>query len=136
MSEIESMRLDKWLKVARLYKQRTKAETAIESGEVKVNGERVKPSKQVRVGDVLTVKRGHFYRDFTVKGLSTKSVSVALARELYEAEEPKKPKGKLAEYFDIFVDQERLNRKERKKHGKPNKKERRTLNKQKYMEDL
>lgn len=127
-----SMRLDKWLKVARIFKQRTKASAAIEGGLVKVNDERVKPAKLIKPGDELLVKKGHIYRKLTVKGISTRSVSVKLARELYELHEKELPDTEMAEFYDIWDEQERQNRIERKKAGKPNKKLRREINKHKY----
>lgn len=51
------LRVDKWLWCARFYKTRGVAQTAVEGGHVQVNGERVKPSRLVRVGDRLLVTR-------------------------------------------------------------------------------
>lgn len=127
-----SMRLDKWLKIARIYKQRTKAADAVEGGLVKVNGERTKPSKLIKPGDELLIKKGHAYHTLTVKGISTRSVSTALARELFEFHEKELPQTELAEFFEIWEEQERQNRTERKRTGKPNKKERRELSRRKY----
>ena len=52
------MRLDKWLKVSRLIKRRTVAQEACDGGHVSVNGVVAKPSREVKVGDVITVSFG------------------------------------------------------------------------------
>ena len=52
------MRLDKFLKVSRVIKRRTVANEAADSGRVSVNGKVVKPSYEVKVGDVVEIKYG------------------------------------------------------------------------------
>ena len=126
----EGVRLDKWLKFARFFKQRSLAVEAIEGGHVKVNGERSKPSRVVRAGDELLILLGSDYRKVTVKGVTHRSISKELARELYEMEEKAVPAGELAEYIEIIDRQERKARREQS--GNITKKDRRTLNKFKY----
>ncbi len=52
------MRLDKYLKVSRLIKRRTVANEACEQGRVTLNGKVAKPSAEVKVGDVLSIRFG------------------------------------------------------------------------------
>ena len=52
------MRLDKWLKVSRLIKRRTVAQEACDGGRVSVNGVVAKPSRDVKVGDIVEVTFG------------------------------------------------------------------------------
>jgi len=52
------MRLDKWLKVSRLIKRRTVAQEACDGGRVSVNGAVAKPSRDVKVGDIIEVTFG------------------------------------------------------------------------------
>ena len=52
------MRLDKWLKVSRLIKRRTVAQDACDGGRVSVNGAVAKPSRDVKVGDIIEVTFG------------------------------------------------------------------------------
>lgn len=132
MEKQQSMRLDKWLKIARIFKQRSKAADAVDAGQVKVNDERVKPSKAIHIGDKLTVKKGKHYYECTIKGLATRSISAKLAKELYEVEETasRNIDSGMAELLKLMEEQEKKDRK--KYRGKLNKKERRGVNKQKY----
>ncbi len=52
------VRLDKWLWAARFYKTRSLAAQAVEGGKVRLNGARVKPGKDVKPGDEITVRSG------------------------------------------------------------------------------
>ena len=52
------MRLDKYLKVSRLIKRRTVAQEACDGGRVSVNGKSVKPSYDVKVGDIIEISFG------------------------------------------------------------------------------
>ncbi len=52
------MRLDKYLKNARLIKRRTLANQACEQGRVKLNGRTAKPGAQVKTGDILEIRFG------------------------------------------------------------------------------
>lgn len=59
MKELESMRLDKYLKVSRLIKRRTVANEACDAGRVTINGTVAKASAQVKVGDVIEIAFGN-----------------------------------------------------------------------------
>lgn len=61
------MRIDKYLKVCRLIKRRSMANEACDSDRILINGKVVKPSKEVKVGDVVTVCYGN--KTVTVKVL-------------------------------------------------------------------
>ena len=54
----EKMRLDKFLKVSRIIKRRTVANEAADGGRISVNGKVVKPSYEVKVGDIVEIKFG------------------------------------------------------------------------------
>jgi len=130
----ETIRIDKWLKIARFYKQREKAADGVEKGHVKVNGNRVKAAKLVKVGDVLTVKKDSIYRQCVIKKILFRSISALLAQEMYEFEESDRDKilsdgSEKSEFIKILEEQDNENRVEAKKAGKPNKKERRILSK-------
>lgn len=84
MSIEEDIRLDKWLFAARLYKTRSLATVAINGGKVHVNGARVKPSRDARIGDVISLTRGEEPMELTVRRLSDKRGKAADAQALYE----------------------------------------------------
>ena len=52
------VRIDKWLWAARFFKTRSLAQQAVEGGKVRVNGERVKPARELRAGDPIAISSG------------------------------------------------------------------------------
>lgn len=64
------MRIDKFLKVSRLLKRRTVANEAVKGGRVSVNGREVKPSYQLKIGDVAEIRFGDETVKFRVLSLS------------------------------------------------------------------
>ena len=84
------MRLDAWLDVACLYKTRSEAKRACESGHVEVNGDRAKPHRALREGDRLRLNRGFGrHQDVVVKVLIEQHVKKAEARVLFDDLTPK-----------------------------------------------
>lgn len=83
----ERLRIDKWLWAARFFKTRALAAKAIEAGHVKVAGARVKPAKDIKPGDRLSLVIGDLEWRIEVLGLSERRGPASQARELY-AEEP------------------------------------------------
>lgn len=81
------VRLDKWLWAARFFKTRALAAEAAGGGKVEINGERAKPSRIVRVGDRLGVRRGPFEWTIIVKDTSRLRGSAPQAQQLYEETE-------------------------------------------------
>ncbi len=133
VSDLDTMRLDKWLKITRFYKQREKAAEYVAKGHVKVNHERVKPSKMIKRGDLITVKRDNTYHDYKVLSLSLKSVSAEIAREMYEEIEKEiKVSKEKSELMKIIEEQDKKNLKEMRGKGRPTKRDRRILNRYKY----
>jgi ribosome-associated heat shock protein Hsp15 len=77
-------RVDKWLWAARFYKTRGLATEAVNGGRVHVNGERVKPAKEVKEGDRVEITIDATQRVLFVRGLADKRGPAAVARTLYE----------------------------------------------------
>ncbi|MFT4280560.1 RNA-binding S4 domain-containing protein [Microbacterium sp.] len=75
----ESVRVDSWLWAVRVYKTRSAATTACRAGHVRLNGEKVKASQPVRIGDELRVRIAGFDRILVVRQLLTKRVGAPLA---------------------------------------------------------
>ena len=78
------VRIDKWLWAVRLYKTRTVAADACRAGEVQVNGQSVKPSRDVHIGEIIKARTGHITRTVRVTGLIQQRVGATLARENVE----------------------------------------------------
>ena len=83
------MRLDKYLKVSRLIKRRTLAKEASDADRVLVNGKPAKPSKEVQVGDIITIIFGKKIVDVKITRLieSTKKEDALLMYELVNERE-------------------------------------------------
>jgi len=82
------MRIDKWLKSARIYKTREEAGRACDMGRVKLNGQEAKPSKEVKVGDELIIKVEKHYRTLQIKEIPTRGLSAKDARSAYHESIP------------------------------------------------
>jgi ribosome-associated heat shock protein Hsp15 len=80
----ESVRLDKWLWAARFFKTRSLATDAVDAGKVKVNGDKVKPARTVRIGDKLDIDNGSDRWEIDVMNLSDVRQAAPIARNLYE----------------------------------------------------
>lgn len=80
----QSLRIDKWLWAARFYKTRSLASDAVKTGKVQVNGEKAKPSKEIGIGDTLTIKQAYFSKTITVSALSNRRGPASVAETLYE----------------------------------------------------
>jgi len=81
------VRIDKWLWAARLYKSRSLAAEAIDLGRVRVDGERIKPAREARIGDRLEVVNGESRRELVVRALSSQRGPAPVAQQLYEETE-------------------------------------------------
>lgn len=79
----EGVRIDVWLWAARFFKTRALAKDALAHGRVAVNGQRCKPSRLVRVGDVLDVERAGERYAVEVRGLSEQRGPAPVAQQLY-----------------------------------------------------
>lgn len=84
MMDDSKVRLDKWLWATRFYKTRGLAQDAIDAGHVRINGDRPKPSRTVKLGDRIELRLNQLEYLLVVRGLSDKRGSATVARELYE----------------------------------------------------
>ena len=81
---MDRLRVDKWLWAARFFKTRSIAKTAIEGGKVHLDGQRVKVSREISVGEILVIKQGWDEKEIVVRSLSAQRGPAPVARELYE----------------------------------------------------
>ncbi len=118
-----SVRIDKWLWAARLYKTRALATDAIKGGKVKINDVAVKPSREVKEDDIIQVQIEQLHKVVQVKTLVRNRVSPKQVPEVYTDLTPKE------EYDRIeFMHAYKTERRDRGA-GRPTKKERRMMDK-------
>lgn len=122
------MRIDKWLWAARFFKTRSIAKNAIEGGKVHHNSERVKVSREVRVGMELTIQQGIEKKTVIVKELSDIRGPAPIAQKLYEETEASITRR------ELFASQRKLHNLARPDH-RPSKKDRRDIGKFKKEND-
>jgi len=87
-AEDSALRIDKWLWAARFFKTRVLAAQAVAGGKVKVNGERVKPARTVRLDDAVSIHVGPYEYLIRVRALSARRGPVPQAALLYEESGP------------------------------------------------
>ncbi len=104
MTTHETVRIDKWLWAARFFKTRSLATDAVEGGKIKLNGERPKSAKAVKVGDKIEVRSGPFTFSLAVLALSDKRGPATAAALLYvETAESRSARQVLAEQLRADV---------------------------------
>ncbi|HVZ43489.1 MAG TPA: RNA-binding S4 domain-containing protein [Ramlibacter sp.] len=81
---MERLRIDKWLWAARFYKTRTLAAEEIGKGRITVNGQEAKPAREVKVDDVVAMRREGLTRTVVVKALAHVRGPAPVAQQLYE----------------------------------------------------
>ncbi|ENV33164.1 RNA-binding S4 domain-containing protein [Acinetobacter gerneri] len=127
-SALQSMRVDKWLWAARFFKTRSIAKDAIEGGKVHHNNERVKVSKEIRVGMELTIQQGIDRKTVMIKALSDVRGPAPIAQQLYEETEVSIARR------ELISTQRKLHNLARPEH-RPSKKDRREISKFKQEND-
>lgn len=81
---MDKIRIDKWLWAARFFKTRSLATDEINHGHVQIDQRDVKPSREIRVGEVITLMQAKIPRTIVVKGLSEQRGPAPAAQQLYE----------------------------------------------------
>ena len=120
----QKIRVDKWLWAARFFKTRAVAADAVNGGKVHVNGQRVKSSRPVQVGDQLEITRGQVQSVIDILKLNDKRGSAKVAQFLYQ-ETPES-----IEERELKSQQRKLlNASMPKSQGKPDKHQRREIRK-------
>ena len=111
--------------VARLFKTRALASEEVSLGRVQVNGQDVKPAREMRLGDRLKLRQGRVLRELIVKGLSHQRGPAPVAQLLYEETlESIQARTELAEQMRLAPEPAAA-----LEHGRPTKRERRDLQK-------
>ncbi len=125
---MEEARIDKWLWAARIFKTRTIAVDAIKNSRVTIEGMNVKPSRMVKVGDIVNVKKPPITYSFRILKTIEQRVGAKLLPEIYEnITTPEQYELLELSRISGFVDRA-------KGTGRPTKKDRRSLDQ--WIEDL
>lgn len=117
----DSVRIDKYLWAIRAYKTRSDATEACNGNKVKVEGQNAKPSKMIKIGDLVEVRKGAVTLTYKVRGLLEKRVGASLVADYAQNLTPQSELDKLnAPVESFFVHRDRGT-------GRPTKKERRDI---------
>lgn len=117
----QQTRIDKWLWAVRLFKTRSLASEACRKNYIKISGTDVKPSREIRIGDIVMIRKGPVTYQYKVLGLTEKRMGAKLVPDFYEDITP-------AEDLEILEMQKYMKWAEREKGaGRPTKKDRRDL---------
>ena len=117
----EPIRIDKWLWAARLFKTRSLAADAIKGGKVKMDGNPIKPSREVKVSDVIQVQIEQLHKVVQVKTVIKNRVSAKQVPEVYADLTPKEEYERI-EFMRAYKAEWRD-----RGAGRPTKKERRMI---------
>ena len=120
---MDKLRIDKWLWAARFYKTRSLATEEIDKGRVRINDAEVKPAKEVKVGDTVALRQGPLTRTCVVRGISDKRGGAPAAQLLYEELQAS------IQLREQLAEQHRLEPASAQEHGRPTKRDRRSLDK-------
>jgi len=120
---LEKIRIDKWLWAARFYKTRSLATEEVNKGRVHVNGLNIKPSREVKPGDLIALHGRELLKTVTVLAISATRGSAPVAQLLY-AETVESIEARLA-----AIEQRRIAPEPAHTiaHGRPSKRDRRAL---------
>jgi ribosome-associated heat shock protein Hsp15 len=120
---MDTIRIDKWLWAVRLFKTRTQASDACRGGKVKMDGQNVKPSRDIRVGEEIEVQMGIIRKKVAVKAILKNRVGAKLVENYMEDLTP-------VEEYDKLDLLKQLNYERRDRGtGRPTKKNRRDISK-------
>lgn len=120
---MDRIRIDKWLWAARFYKTRTLAADEVDRGRVQLNGQDVKPAREVKSGDTVVVRQGPVKRTVVVLGVSGTRGPAPVAQALYqETPDSLQARAQQAEQRRLAPEPALA-----QAHGRPTKRERRAL---------
>lgn len=124
LAEINEIRIDKWLWAARFFKTRSLAADAVNGGKVHVNGQRCKPGKDIKIGDVITVSINQYRWEIVVNDLNKQRRPAKEAALLYQEDEASSIKRQ--QQIELYKQQQALQHPS-EREIKPNKKQRRQI---------
>ena len=120
MTELDEIRVDKWLFAVRLFKTRGQASEACRKGKIKLNDLTIKASKSIKIGDIVKIRQSPIIRSLEVINLTERRIGPKLVENFAQDITPKE---ELEKYHKAIS-----NRNENKSQGRPSKKERKLIN--------
>jgi len=118
---MEGARIDKWLWAVRIFKTRSQAAAACKGGKVKIDGQNVKASRELREGEEISISLTVYHKTVRVKALLNNRVGAKLVENYMEDLTPQ-------EEYDKLKIKNELNKEYRQRgEGRPTKKERRII---------
>ncbi|MDR0982401.1 MAG: RNA-binding S4 domain-containing protein [Culturomica sp.] len=127
---MDKIRIDKWLWAVRIFKTRSLATEQCNKGHVSIGDQKIKPSREVRVGEVIKVKMPPIEKSYKVKQLSDKRMSASLAVDFVEDVTP-------PEIINLLASVKMYGFEQRDRGiGRPTKRDRRMIDRLKEGEDL
>lgn len=121
MDQESNSRIDKWLWSVRIFKTRSIAAEYCKKGRVLMNSNSVKPSKDLRLGDIVIIRKPPVTYSFRVKGIPRNRIGAKLVSEYLENITPAEELQKLDPNFMAFYGERERGT------GRPTKKERRSI---------
>jgi len=116
-----SNRIDKWLWAVRVFKTRNKAAEACRAGKVKIDGQKIKPSREIKIGEEIEIQNGILTRRVLVKAKLANRVSAKLVEEFMEDITPEEEIQKLKLLREMNYEYRERG------SGRPTKKDRRAI---------
>ena len=114
MTELDEVRVDKWLFAVRLFKTRSQASEACRKGKIKLNDLTIKAAKSIKIGDIVKVRQSPIIRSLEVINLTERRIGPKLVENFVQDITPKE---ELEKYHKAIS-----NRNENKFQGRPSKK--------------
>ena len=127
--EQEALRIDKWLWDVRIFKTRSLASDACKAGKIKMDGNNVKASRELKTGDIITVRLNPLHKTVKVLQFPKSRLSAKQVAEYYEDLTPQ------AEYDRVKLITETNMEYRDRGAGRPTKKQRRIIDKLKNSKD-
>ena len=118
----KQIRVDKWLWAVRIFKTRSQATEACKKGRILIREQPVKPSRVLRINDIIQIKKPPVVYSYKVTGLLAKRLSARLVQDYIEDITPESELQKLKVRETFFISRDRGS-------GRPTKKERRIMDK-------
>ncbi len=125
---MESIRIDKWLWVIRIFKTRSQASEACNGGKVKIDGHNAKPSREIRVNDIIDIQQSGNRKTVKVLKIHKNRVAAKLVPDIMQDLTPPEEYERLEMIRQLNIE------KRERGAGRPTKKDRRNISKLKGFE--